>query len=185
MSRSPARRALVVIDVQAGFDDPSWGPANNPQLEVNVARLVEAWRARSLPVVFVRHDSAKEGSVLAPGTAGNRLKVAGEPDLLVTKRVHSAFYGQPDLDGWLQREGISRVAICGIATDHCCETTARMAGDLGYDTELVLDATRTFDRRGPDGTTIPADEVARRTAASLHDEFCQVVDTDQLLSELE
>ncbi len=185
MAASPAGKALVVIDVQAGFDDPSWGRPGNPDMEQNIDRLLGAWRRRGLPVVFVRHDSDEEGSPLAQGTEGNRLKVAGEPDLLVTKKVHSAFYGRPDLDRWLQEQGISRLAICGIATDHCCETTARMAGDLGYEADLVLDATRAFDRRGPDGTTIPADEVARRTAASLHDEFCQVVDTEQLLAELE
>lgn len=184
MTPGAERIALLVIDVQEGFDDPRWGPSNNPLLEGNVSRLLSAWREHQLPVVFVRHDSQAESSPLAPGTAGNRLKVGGTADLLVTKRVHSAFYGDPDLDGWLQREGISRVAICGIATDHCCETTARMAGDLGYETQLVLDGTRTFDRAGPDGVRIPAEEVARRTAASLHGEFCQVVDTTRLLAAL-
>jgi nicotinamidase-related amidase len=154
-------------------------------MEQNVGRLLRAWRERRLPVVFVRHDSDEEGSPLAAGTRGNRLKVDGEPDLLVTKRVHSAFYGRPDLDRWLQDQGISHLAICGIATDHCCETTARMAGDLGYETELVLDATRAFDRRTPDGVNIPAEEVAQRTAASLHEEFCLVLSTEQLLAELD
>ena len=174
-----------MIDVQAGFDQPDWGPAGNPGMEANIDRLLAAWRERGLPVIFVRHDSARPGSPLAAGSPGNRLKVGGEPDLLVRKQVHSAFYGRPDLDGWLRDRGISRLAICGIATDHCCETTARMAGDLGYDADLVLDATRTFDRHTPDGLTISADEVARRSAASLHEEFCRVVNTDQLLSELD
>jgi nicotinamidase-related amidase len=59
------------------------------------------------------------------------------------------------------------VVICGITTNHCCETTARVAGNLGYDTSFVLDATFTFDRRGLDGTMISADELARVTAADL------------------
>ena len=75
--------------------------------------------------------------------------LTGEPDLLVSKRVHSALYGQSDLDNWLQSRHIKAVAICGIATDHCCETTARMAGDLGYQTWFVQDATHAFDRDGP------------------------------------
>ena len=185
MEAAPAGRALIVIDVQAGFDDPSWGRAGNPEMEGNIDRLLGAWRRLGLPVVFVRHDSDEEGSPLAAGTAGNRLKVAGEPDLLVTKKVHSAFYGRPDLDRWLQERGISRLAICGIATDHCCETTARMAGDLGYEADLVLDATRAFDRRTPAGVAVSAEELAQRTAASLHEEFCRVVSTDQLLAELD
>ena len=75
------------------------------------------------------------------------------------------------------------MAICGIATDHCCETTARIAGDLGYQTFFAFDATHSFDRTGPDGGTVTADEVCRATAASLHDEFATVVTTTELLSE--
>ena len=73
----------------------------------------------------------------------------------MTKDVNSAFYGDPDLHGWLQAGGIDAVAICGITTNHCCETTARMAGNLGYETWFALDATHTFDRGG-----VPAAELA-------------------------
>ncbi|MGA8426172.1 MAG: cysteine hydrolase family protein [Candidatus Dormiibacterota bacterium] len=183
---APERCALVVIDVQVGFDDPVWGPRNNPGCEANVAALIGGWRARGEPVVFVRHDS-DEGpdSPLAPGQPGNAFKpaVTGEPDLLVTKQVHSAFYGQPDLDTWLKSRDIRSLAICGIATDHCCETTARMAGDLGYETLFVQDATHAFDRVGPGGDKVTADEVCRATAASIHGEFATVVTTKELLAD--
>ena len=177
------RDALVVIDLQAGFDDPIWGNRNNPSCEANVAALVGEWRRTGRPVVFVRHDSRVAGSPLAPGATGNAFKpeLAGEPDLLVEKSVHSAFYGRPDLDDWLQLRGVSGLVIAGITTDHCCETTARMAGDLGYRVLFALDATCTFDRRLPSGEPVPADDVARVTAAVLHDEFCQVVTTARLL----
>jgi len=182
----PERFALVVIDVQVGFDDPVWGARNNLGCEANVAALIGRWRARGAPIVFVRHDS-NEGAVspLAPNQPGNAFKpaVTGEPDLLVTKQVHSAFYGQPDLDSWLQSHDIKALAICGIATDHCCETTARMAGDLGYETFFVQDATHAFDRVGPDGTKVTADEVSRVTAASIHGEFATVVTTQELLAD--
>jgi nicotinamidase-related amidase len=119
---------------------------------------------------------------LRPGQPGNGFKavVTGEPDLLVTKHVNSAFYGEPDLDGWLRSRGINGVAITGITTNHCCETTARMAGNLGYDTLFVLDATHTFDRRDLDGGIITADEIARMTAANLQGEFADVVVTADL-----
>lgn len=175
--------ALVVVDAQKGFDDPRWGPRNNPACEENVAALIAAWQAADLPIVFVRHDSTEEGSPLAPGTPGNEFKdvVAGRPDLLVTKRVNSAFYGEPGLDEWLRAMGLSGVAVCGITTNHCCETTARMAGNLGYDVLFVIDATHTFDMRTPDGEIVPADDLARATAASLHGEFATVVRTRDLL----
>lgn len=179
-----ARSALLVIDVQRGFDEPGWGRRDNPACDANVARLLEAWRSRAHPVVVVRHDSVEPDSPLQPGSPGNRLKdiVPDDPDLLVTKHVNSAFYGRPDLHAWLRGQGIRRLAICGITTNHCCETTARMAGNLGYAVDFVLDATHTFDRAGPDGRVVAAEEFARATAASLHGEFARVVATDELLT---
>jgi len=183
MEHDLSSTALVVIDVQAGFDAPVWGPRNNPGFEDNLARLIAAWRFATRPVVFVRHDSVTPGSPLRPDQEGNAFKpvVDGEPDLLVTKHVNSAFFGTPDLHGWLQERGITGVAITGIQTNYCCETTARMAGNLGYDTLFVLDATHTFDLPAYGGGTITADELARVTASNLQGEFAEVVMTADLL----
>jgi len=182
----PSPTALVVIDVQRGFDAPTWGQRNNPDCEANIAALISAYRRGGQRVVFVRHDSRDANSPLAPGTTGNLFKeaISGEPDLLVVKHVHSAFYGAPDLDRWLQDQGIQTIAICGITTDHCCETTARMAGDLGYDTLFVLDATHTFDRVGPGGAVLSGDLIASATAASLDREFASVVTSAQVVERL-
>ncbi len=176
--------ALVVVDVQRGFDDPSWGRRDNPDCEANVGALIGAWRERGWPLVFVRHDSAEPGSSLAPGTPGNAFKdvVDGVPDLLVTKTVNSAFHGTPSLQAWLDAEGVRTFYLCGITTNHCCETTARVGGNLGYDVRFVLDATHTFDRRDLAGQVIPAEEIARVTGANLQDEFATVVDTATALA---
>ncbi|GGI09447.1 hypothetical protein GCM10011354_34120 [Egicoccus halophilus] len=99
----------------------------------------------------------------------------------MTKTVNSSFYGEPDLDTWLRERGIDAVTVCGISTNHCCETTARMAGNLGYAVRFVLDATVAFDRRGPDGEVVPAETIRRVTAANLHDEFAAVVSTAEVL----
>ena len=175
--------ALIVVDVQAGFDEPGWGPRNNPGCEANIAALITAWRAAKRPIVFVRHDSVTEGSLLQPGRPGNAFKdvVHGEPDLLVTKNVNSAFFGEPDLHGWLNDRDVTAVAVTGIQTNYCCETTARMAGNLGYDTLFVIDATHTFDLPAYGGGTITADELARVTATNLQEEFASVVTTAELL----
>jgi nicotinamidase-related amidase len=167
--------ALVVVDVQEAFDDAAhWGHRNNPACEANIAALIEAWRAAGGPIVFVRHEFETHDW-------GFKDTIAGEPDLLVSKTVHSAFYGEPDLDAWLRARKLDAFAVCGITTDHCVETTARMGGDLGYDVLVVLDATHTFDRTAPDGTLITADELARATATSLHEEFATVVRTEDLV----
>jgi nicotinamidase-related amidase len=175
-----AKTALLVIDVQKGFDDSGyWGPRNNPGCEANIAALLARWRERGQTVVFVRHDSDEEGSPLRTGGPGNAFKdvVTGTPDVLIAKRTNSCFYGDPDLHEWLRRRGITRLVLCGITTNHCCETTARMAGNLGYDVRFVLDATHTFDRGD-----LTADQLAHATAVNLDGEFATVVSTEAILA---
>lgn len=181
MSTTPP--VLVAIDVQNGFHDPSWGATHNPACEDNIRELLGHWRSRGWPVVLVRHDSTSPTSPLRPGQPGNNLQpgIDGPHSLFVTKTVNSAFYGTPDLDAWLTESGYSEIVIGGITTNFCCETTARMAGNLGYRVTFVIDATRTFDHRTLDGATIPADTMATVTAANLNGEFGEVVTVAQVL----
>ncbi|WP_078713086.1 cysteine hydrolase family protein [Agreia bicolorata] len=183
---STDRPALVVIDVQRGFDDAEvWGERDNPACEAHIASLLALWRSRSWPVVFVQHDSDDSASPLSPSSPGHDFKdvITGAPDLLVRKRVNSSFYGTPDLHSWLRQESITELVICGITTNHCCETTARMAGNLGYETYFAIDATHTFDRVGPTGETVPAAVLSMITATNLHGEFATVVTTGDLLAD--
>ena len=181
------RTALVVVDLQQAFGDLAyWSPTgrrDNPECETNVAALVAAWREHDRPVVVVRHDSEEPGSPLAPGTPGNALRpeAGGEPDLLVTKQVNSAFHGDPDLDAWLRERDLTGIAVCGVQTNHCVETTARVGANLGYDVLFVRDACHTFDRMSPDGELVTAAELTRATLTSLHGEFAAVVRTRELV----
>jgi nicotinamidase-related amidase len=163
--------ALVVVDVQQGFDDAAfWGPRDNPDAERHIGDLLTAWQTSGRPVVLVRHTSAP-GRPLAAGGPGHAFKPVvadAAPALLVDKTVNSAFYGTPDLHAWLTAAGIDQLVLCGIQTNMCVETTARMAGNLGYRVVLPLDATHTFDLAGPDGTVLAAADLARATATSLH-----------------
>lgn len=182
-----AELALIVVDVQRGFDDAvHWGPRNNRDCENNIRALLGAWRAAERPVVLVRHDSTEPGSPLRPDSPGNAFKhgIDGANALLVTKHVNSAFHGTPDLHAWLNKQQIEQIVICGITTNHCCETTARVGANLGYEVYFVLDATHTFDRTGPDGTTLSADALAQATATNLHGEFATVISTADLLDRL-
>ncbi|MFL6023372.1 MAG: cysteine hydrolase family protein [Marmoricola sp.] len=171
--------ALIVIDVQAGFDDPYWGRRANPAAEENIGRLAAAWQAAGRPVVRVRHSSRQPGSPLAavaPGHAYKPVVADLEPALEIGKSVHSAFHGTPDLRDWLKNAAIGQVVICGIQTNRCCETTARLAGDLGYDMLFALDATYTFDEGD-----IPAEQIMAVTAVNLDGHFGRVVNTDDLV----
>lgn len=179
--------ALIVVDVQRGFGDSAyWGPRNNPHCEANISRLLDAWREREWPVVFVRHDSVLPESPLRAGSPGNPLQdvVSGEPDLLISKQVNSAFHGTPNLEKWLKDHEIEAIVVCGITTNHCCDTTARVGSNLGFRVWFPLDATHTFDRTSPDGKVIPANLLAQITATNLHDEFATVCTTDDLLAQM-
>jgi nicotinamidase-related amidase len=169
--------ALIVIDVQNGFDDPVWGKRNNPDAEANIGRLVDAWTASGRPIVRVRHRSVRPGSPLGPGDTFKPVAAAIEPALEITKNVHSSFLGTPDLREWLDKAGIRQVVISGIQTNRCCETTARFAGDLGYDVLFALDATHTFDE-----DDLTADQIAAVTAVNLHGHFATVVSTGDLVA---
>ncbi len=185
-------RALLVIDMQRAFDDLEfWGATTNPACERNVASLIDAWAQSEEPIVVVRHDSTSPGSPLHPGSPGNGLVdavAAVQPALFVTKNVNSAFYGDPDLQAWLAEQGIGELVICGIQTNMCVETTARMAGNLGFDVTVALDATRTFDLRadvaGLGVVTRTAAELMATTALDLQaGGFAQITTTAELVGE--
>ncbi|MBM7776492.1 nicotinamidase-related amidase [Actinokineospora baliensis] len=178
--------ALILIDVQRGFDDPRLGNRNNPAAEGNIKTLLDAWSAAGQPLVLVRHDSLIENSPLEQGTEGARFKPeleGAEPDLMFTKHVNSAFHGAVDLHGWLTGKGITRIVLAGIQTNMCVETTARVGGNLGYEVHVALDATYTFDLTGPDGSVQTADELSRATATNLHGGgFATISSTQEVLT---
>lgn len=181
--------ALIVVDMQQGFYEQSWGQTTNyPGCENNVDRLLSAWSEFQLPIVIVRHDSRNPTSPLFAEGPGNNLQESVQavtPDLIVTKTVNSSFYGSPDLEQWLRSKEISRIVVCGIQTNLCVETTSRMGGNLGFEVIMPLDATRSFDLAGPDGTVTPAATLMQVTATNLHgDGFAQVVSTQDVLDSL-
>jgi nicotinamidase-related amidase len=178
--------ALIVIDTQMGFNDPKWGSRNNPDAEANIAQLLAAWRDAHLPVVHVHHDSVSPKGIFRPGTPGHRAKpeatpLKGEP--VYHKSVNSAFIGT-HLEADLRRRGITTLVITGLTTNHCVSTTTRMAGNLGFETYLVSNATATFERAHLDGRMRSADEVHLAALSDIHGEFATVVDTLEVLASL-
>lgn len=175
---------LLVIDVQQGFRDSKyWGVSANPNALSNISKLVDSWRNKSYPVVLVKHNSTNPDSPLSPSGPGNQLQefLVGPHDAVIQKSVNSAFYGTPDLHLWLSKRNFRRLVICGITTNFCCETTARMAGNLGYHTSFVIDATDAFDLKSTSGEVIPGEQVMLMTAANLDGEFASVMTTEAAL----
>lgn len=178
---------LLLVDLQRGFDDQSWGRRNNPDLEQRIAALLRAWRAAGRPVIHVRHMSTEKSSPLRPGQPGNELKPETAPigdEVLIEKSVNSAFIGT-SLESDLRRAGCRGLVIVGLTTNHCVSTTARMAGNLGFTTWVVSDATAAFDRVGPDGSLHRAEQIHAIALSDLHGEFATVVDSTALIAALQ
>ena len=177
---------LIVIDVQQEFDNPAWGERNNPGAEGKVAEALTAWRERGAPIIHVRHESPPDEGVFLAGTPGVEFKPEAVPlpaEPVITKHVNSAFIGT-DLEERLRADGVDTIALVGLTTDHCVSTTARMAGNLGFETWVLADAVATFARKAPDGELIPAETMHRTALASINDEFADVIDTDAAVGRL-
>jgi len=176
------RPALILIDIQKGFDDTEYwgGQRNNPGAEVKASELLKIWRENNLPIYHMKHCSSNPTSLLHETNAGNEFKdivapIEGEP--VIKKNVNSAFIGT-DLKERLDKAKIRKLVIVGLTTDHCVSTTTRMAGNLGYETYLVSDATATFNKKGIDGQNYSAELIHETALASLNEEFATIVTTD-------
>lgn len=183
MTRIHDNSALLIIDVQAGLDEPRLGRRSNPAAESNMARLLAEWRARKRPVYHIQHMSTEPDSPLRPGLPGNVIKrivapIAGEA--LIQKRVNSAFIGA-DLRERLEAAGIDSLVIVGLTADHCVSSTARMAADLGFRAIVAADATAAHERVSYDGSRHSAETVHELALANLHAEFATILTTDQIL----
>jgi nicotinamidase-related amidase len=180
------KSALIVIDMQCGFDDLAWGSRNNPGLEGCVALLLRACRDAGVPIIHAHHHSTHPLGLFQPGTRGCEPKPQAAPrngEAVYYKRVNSAFIGTT-LERDLRDQGIENLVIVGLTTNHCISTTVRMAGNLGFDTYVVADATAAFERCGADGRLRAADEVHNAALGDLHGEFAEVVDARTIISAL-
>jgi len=176
------RPALILVDIQMGFEDIEYwgGQRNNPDAESRASELLNTWRENGLPIFHIQHCSTTLISPLHETNPGNRfndlvMPTEGEP--VIKKNVNSAFIGT-DLQARLDEAKIRTLVIVGLTTDHCISTTTRMAGNFGYETFLVEDATATFNKKGIDGQNYPAELIHATALASLNNEFATVVTTD-------
>lgn len=127
--------ALLVVDFVVGFNDADvLGGGNIAQAIANTVEVLEAARARQMPVSFTRIVYADDGS--NAGTFATKLpallkltetspqsQVVPElaprrGELVVRKTQASAFFGT-DLASWLAWRGVDTLLVTGCTTSGC------------------------------------------------------------------
>ncbi|MEO8381558.1 MAG: isochorismatase family protein [Acidobacteriota bacterium] len=174
------KTALLVIDIQDSFkiDPARWASRSSVRFEEKVTELVATFREAEQPLFFILHNDSDPG--FRPGDPEVRLmsfldRREGEP--LLVKNTRNAFTST-DLEQRLDALGVERVVICGISTEQCCETTTRVAADLGYSVDFITEATLTF----PIGT-LSTDAIIERTEAVLRGRFARIATVDEVREE--
>lgn len=129
------------------FDGLLIPPVSEPEkLLSNVGLLVKKARRAAVPIIFVQHNGAK-GHPLEVGTGGwhihPEIGFANE-DVIIQKHTPDSFY-RTDLHDKLISNDVKRLAIAGIQTEYCIDTTCRRAFALGFEVTLVQDAHSTWD----------------------------------------
>jgi nicotinamidase-related amidase len=180
--------ALLVVDAQDSFKvDPKWERRNNRNFERNVSALIDAYRAAGRPVIFFLHTDSDPG--FERDSVYLRLMdfiTVREGEPVILKDTRNTFTGTT-LQAQLLALGVRRLAITGIQMEQCCETTARVAADLGYAVDFVIDGTMTFPIKNWDvpGEELGVAAVEERTIYALRRRFARIVRTETLVAELE
>ena len=183
-----SQSTLLVIDAQDSFKvGPRWARRNNLDFERNVTALIDAYRAAGLPVIYFLHTDGDPG--FEPDSVHLKLMdflspLPSEPVLL--KDTRNAFTSTT-LQAKLLHLGVRRLAITGISMEQCCETTTRVAADLGFAVDFVIDGTMTFPipNRDVPGEELGVEAIEERTTYALRGRFARIVRTATLVSELE
>ena len=176
--------ALIIIDMQKTMRSVDRPPRNNPEAEENIVRLLGAWRESRNPVVFVRHIDRSPLSGFAAGQSGAAFQEQFMPatnEHVVEKNVPDAFI-HTGLERWLHVRGIDRVVLVGVSTNNSVEASARTAGNLGFATVVLSDATFAFDKQDFGGTWRSAEEVHLMALANLQGEYASVAGSTELLA---
>ncbi|MET7426978.1 isochorismatase family protein [Dactylosporangium sp. NPDC005555] len=154
------RSALLVIDIQESFRQrPSWAAVSNPDIVATVNPLIDFARARGDLIVWILHHEADNVFDPRNGHVRPLEGLSPLPDEPVITKTSANSFTTTGLQQLLTTEGIRHLIVTGIQTELCCETTTRVAGDLGYDVTFVTEATATFPIPHRDERHLPYDEI--------------------------
>lgn len=176
-------QALLVIDVQDSFMHTSyWSETDFPAYQQQQLALIALARLQGVPVIGVLHENPPElGTESFRKNSGHVRFMDWLPQLdeVFKKSVHNALTDS-GLLAFLHERGITHLTISGIRTEQCCETTTRVASDLGFTVNFVTEATLTFQMTHADGTVFSAEDIKKRTELVLDGRFAQIKTVAQL-----
>jgi nicotinamidase-related amidase len=179
------RSALLNIDVQRSFEHrPFWQEEDLPAFQQALNRLIDGCETRGVPVIDVFHVNPEGVFSLESGLVVPMPFLRHTPAKVFHKHVHNALL-ESGLHEWLQEQGITHLIIAGARTEQCCETTTRVASDIGYAVTYVTEATLTFPMTHASGLTLSAQEIKLRTELVLDDRFATLTDVTGALAELD
>jgi nicotinamidase-related amidase len=193
----PQRMALINVDMQNCFVESSPISAVDGLVILDrINRLSAVCRAAGILVVHtsfvLRSDGSNMGVLgrLAPPVKEGILNrgadsavlhpklVVGSEDILLDKPRFGAFHGT-DLEMILRSRGIDTIIITGIATNVCCETTAREAMVRDFKVFFLSDATSTATMGNAS-----AAELQKASLATLGFLFAQVIPVDEMIRKI-
>jgi nicotinamidase-related amidase len=171
-------KALLVIDVQESFRQrENWRRVSTPDIAAKAGELVSIAREAGDLVVWVLHSEPGTGDAFDPACGFVRLMDGLEPqsgEPVLTKTSRNAFT-TTNLQQILTEKGIRELVICGIQTEQCCETTARVGADLGFDVTFVTEATATFPIPHRSGVgELGVEDIVDRTEYALSGRFATI-----------
>lgn len=178
-----ANTVLLVIDAQQSFYHRGYQEApETPAFERAMTALIEGCQARNIPVVDVFHVEADGPFSLESGLVTRLPFLHHRATKTVHKRVHNALT-ESGLENWLREQDIQHLIISGLRTEQCCETTARVASDLGWKVTFVTEATLTFPITH-NNITLDIATLRHHTESVLAHRFAEIRDVEACLKEL-
>lgn len=182
-----SQSALLVIDAQDSFKlGDRWERRNNLDFEKNVAQLVSLYRQHGLPVIYFLHSDDDPGfETTSPSYKLMDFLSPRDSEPVIHKVTRNVFTST-GLQALLMEKGVRRVVITGIQMEQCCETSARVAADLGFAVDFVTEATMTFPIPNHDrpGEELGVEAIRERTEYVLRRRFARIATVTSIAREL-
>lgn len=199
----PDETALVIVDMinefvaeGAAFETPS------ARAMVSVlADVIESSRDVGVEVVYLRQVNRSDGSDAGPLARVTPEITEGEAhhdgdqtaiydalsptpaDHVVEKHQYDGFF-RTELDNILRNAGVSTVAIAGVASHVCCDSTMRGAFFRGYDVIVLEDCNATFPLPDQGWGEVDEETVNQVWFSTVASNFGDVLTADEFTAEL-